>query len=117
LCGRRQARLNNPQRRRSAIEDYVRDYLSARHRDHPESGCPSTALLDEIGRRNDAVREAYTQRMQSIVDLIAAGISPRDPSSARAQALGLFTVLVGALQLARAVSDRALSDEIWPPAF
>jgi TetR/AcrR family transcriptional regulator, transcriptional repressor for nem operon len=97
---------------RPAIEHYVLNYLSPQHRDHPESGCPNAALLDEIGRCNDTVRESYTQGMQSIVDQIAARMSPRDPSSARAQALGLFTVLVGTLQLARAVSDRALSDEI-----
>lgn len=97
---------------RSAIEDYIRDYLSPQHRDDPESGCPNAALLDEIVRCNDTVRETYTQGMQSIVDQIAAKICPRDPSSARAQALGLITVLVGTLQLARAVSDRALSDEI-----
>lgn len=97
---------------RSAIEDYIREYLSPQHRDDPESGCPNAALLDEIVRCDDTVRETYTQGMQSIVDQIAAKICRRDPSSARAQALGLITVLVGTLQLARAVSDRALSDEI-----
>lgn len=97
---------------RSAIEDYVRDYLSPQHRDHPESGCPSAALLDEIGRCHDTIRGSYTHGVQAIVDQIVTLISPHDPSSARTQALGLFTLLVGTLQLARAVSDPQLSDEI-----
>jgi TetR/AcrR family transcriptional regulator, transcriptional repressor for nem operon len=97
---------------RRAVEEFVRDYLSAHHRDDPSTGCPSAALLDEIGRCDDAVRDSYTEGMQSIVDVITAHLSPHDPAAARTRALGLFTVLVATLQLARAVSDRELSDDI-----
>ena len=95
---------------RAALEEFVRDYLAPRHRDDPSTGCPSAALLDEIGRCGDAIRDSYTEGMQSIVDVVAAHLSPHDPSAARTAALGLFTVLVATLQLARAVSDRELSD-------
>ena len=97
---------------RTAIEQYVREYLSPHHRDHPESGCPNAALLDEVGRCADAVRHVYTDGIQAIVDSIASQLSPHDPAGARTTALGLFTILVATLQLARAVSDPALSDEI-----
>ena len=90
----------------------MRDYLSIRHRDDPGTGCPSAALLDEIGRRDDAVRDSYTEGMQSIVDVVATHLSPHDPSAARTTALGLYTVLVATMQLARAVSDRELSDDL-----
>ena len=50
--------------------------------------------------------------MQSIFDVIAKHLSPHDPSAARTKALGLLTVLVATLQLARAVSDRNLSDDL-----
>ena len=95
---------------RAALEGFVGDYLSSRHRDNPGTGCPSAALLDEIGRCDDAIRDSYTEGMQSIVDVIATHLSPPDPSAARTTALGLFTVLVATMQLARAVSDRELSD-------
>lgn len=97
---------------RPAMKEYVREYLSAYHRDHPESGCPNAALLDEIGRCDDAVRQSYTNGLQALVDRIAAILSPGDPAGARSTALGLFTILVATLQLARAVADPALSDEI-----
>jgi TetR/AcrR family transcriptional regulator, transcriptional repressor for nem operon len=97
---------------RAAVEEFVRDYLSPHHRDDPSTGCPSAALLDEIGRCDDAVRDSYTEGMQSIVDVITAHLSPHDPAAGRTRALGLFTVLVATLQLARAVSDRELSDDI-----
>src|SRR5438445_9442976 len=35
---------------RAALEAFVREYLSPQHRDLPGEGCPSAALLDEIGR-------------------------------------------------------------------
>lgn len=97
---------------RAAIEEYVREYLSSYHRDHPESGCPNAALLDEVSRCDDAVRQSYTEGMQAIVNTIAAQLSPDDPTAARTTALGLFTILIASLQLARAVSDPALSDEV-----
>jgi len=95
-----------------ALEEFIRDYLAPHHRDHPSTGCPSAALLDEIGRCDDAVRDSYTEGMESIVDVIAAHLSPHDPSAARTKAVGLFTLLVATLQLARAVSDQKLSDDI-----
>ena len=29
---------------RAALEQFVRDYLSPQHRDHPDAGCPNAAL-------------------------------------------------------------------------
>ena len=97
---------------REALEQFVREYLSPQHRDDPAAGCPNAALLDEIGRCGDAVRDSYTRGMQSIVEVIATHLSPEDPSAARATAMGLFTILVATMQLARAVCDRELSDDI-----
>ena len=64
---------------RAALEQFVREYLSPQHRDDPGTGCPNAALLDEIGRCDDAVRDSYTRGMQSIVDVIATHLSPEDP--------------------------------------
>ncbi|OAN41826.1 TetR/AcrR family transcriptional regulator [Mycolicibacterium iranicum] len=97
---------------RAALDDFLREYLSAQHRDNPGAGCPNAALLDEIGRCSEAVRTAYTQGMEAIVGVIAAHLSPSPPEVARSTALGLFTILVASMQLARAVSDPALSDDI-----
>jgi TetR/AcrR family transcriptional regulator, transcriptional repressor for nem operon len=97
---------------RVALEEFIRDYLAPHHRDHPSTGCPSAALLDEIGRCGASVRDSYTEGAQSIVDVIAERLAPHDPSAARTRAIGLFTLLIATLQLARAVSDPKLSDDI-----
>jgi AcrR family transcriptional regulator len=39
------------------VERIVREYLSVLHRDNPEEGCPSAALIDEIGRSSAVERD------------------------------------------------------------
>jgi TetR/AcrR family transcriptional repressor of nem operon len=39
----------------SGLEQFVRWYLSVEHRDTPQDGCPSAALLDEIGRSQSSI--------------------------------------------------------------
>ena len=97
---------------RAALEAFVREYLSPEHRDMPGEGCPSAALLDEIGRCHVAAKQSYTDGARAIVDVIATHLAPKNPRAARGQALALYTLLVGTLQLSRAVSDPAFSDEI-----
>jgi AcrR family transcriptional regulator len=97
---------------RAGLEDFVGEYLSPAHRDHPDIGCPSAALLDEVGRCTDATRKAYTAGTTAILDEICARLNPDDPVSAKGTALALFTMLVGSMQLARAVDDEKLSDTV-----
>src|SRR5215216_8166615 len=54
------------------LEQIVRWYLSAQHRDNPGDGCPNAALLDEIGRCGDATRQAYTDGVLVVIDGLAA---------------------------------------------
>ena len=96
----------------AALEGFVRDYLSPEHRDLRAHGCPSAALLDEIGRCDEDSRQSYTDGAEAIVGVIATHLSPKNPRSARGRALGLYTLLVGTLQLSRAVSDPDFSDEV-----
>jgi len=97
---------------RAGVEQYVRAYLSVEHRDNPDDGCPSAALLDEIGRCPDATKRAYTDSVLVVIDDIAARLAPDDPPSARAKTLSVFALLVGTLQLSRALADPQLADEI-----
>jgi TetR/AcrR family transcriptional regulator, transcriptional repressor for nem operon len=97
---------------RAGVEQYVRAYLSVAHRDNPDDGCPSAALLDEIGRCTDAVKRAYTDGLLVVIDDIAARLTPQDPPSARAKTLSVFALMVGTLQLSRAVADQQLADEV-----
>lgn len=94
------------------VEQLVRAYLSPEHRDNLEDGCPSAALLDEIGRCTDTTKRAYTDAVLELIDDIAARLAPHDPVSARAATLGVYALMVGTLQLSRALADRELADEV-----
>lgn len=91
----------------------VRAYLSEQHRDHPDSGCPSAALLPEISRQEPDTRHIYTESVKRLVNAIQKLLSdmPRGPK-AREIALGTLGLLIGTLQLARAVDDPSLSKDI-----
>lgn len=94
------------------LEQFVRWYLSVEHRDAPQDGCPSAALLDEIGRAQPPIREAFTDGLLISTDDLAARLAPEDPQSARAQVLTVFAMMVGTVQLSRALADRQLADEV-----
>lgn len=100
-----------------SVEAFLRGYLSAAHRDDLAGGCPSAALLDEIGRCDAVVREAYTGGASSMIEAIARHLDDGDPQRTNERAIGLFALLVGSLQAARAVTDPELSDRILAAAF
>ena len=97
---------------RAGIERIVREYLSPAHRDNPGEGCPSAALLDEIGRCPDATKRAYTDGVLAFIDDIAAVLTPHDPRSARTKALSVYALMVGTMQLSRALADQELADQV-----
>jgi AcrR family transcriptional regulator len=97
---------------RAGLEAFVRSYLSPDHRDQLAGGCPSAALLDEIARRPADTRDVFTAEVMGVVDDIASRLDPTDAEAARADALTIFGLMVGTLQLARALTDRHLSDQL-----
>ena len=97
---------------RAGLEAIVRLYLSPQHRDQCADGCPSAALLDEIVRRPAATRQVFTDEQLATADEIAAHLDPTDAEAARTDALTLLGLMVGTLQLSRALTDRDLSDQL-----
>jgi TetR/AcrR family transcriptional regulator, transcriptional repressor for nem operon len=97
---------------RVGLEAFIRSYLSPRHRDQCADGCPSAALLDEIVRRPPATKRVFTDELTRSMDDIGSRLDPTDVEAARTDALTLFGLMVGTLQLARALTDRDLSDQL-----
>jgi len=93
------------------LEDVVASYLSTRHRDHPGGGCTMAALGPEVARLAPPVRCAVTDGVRKQLDKLAALMPPEDAAEKRKAALVTYASMVGALVLARAVNDDALSDE------
>ncbi|KQV37798.1 TetR/AcrR family transcriptional regulator [Massilia sp. Root335] len=83
-------------------------YLSAQHRDEPGEGCPLPTLAAELGLRGQpsATADAMVARMTALLADCNLAAAPGD------EGLVALAAMVGALTLARAVSDRAASDNI-----
>jgi TetR/AcrR family transcriptional regulator, transcriptional repressor for nem operon len=97
---------------RAGLEAFIRSYLSPQHRDQCADGCPSAALLDEIARRPKATKQVFTDELMGVIDDIASRLGPTDAEAARTDALTLFGLMLGTLQLARALTDHDLSDQL-----
>jgi len=95
-----------------SLANLIDDYLNPAHRDHPGTGCAFSALAPEIARSDKRTRALTTEQVRNDIQLIAALIPGRDVHAVRSQAILTFSALVGAMSLARTVSDEALSREI-----
>lgn len=95
---------------------YLERYLSPRHRDDRGGGCVMAALGGDIARGGAGARSALTRAVVGQITRFARWFEGRDDASAREQAIVTLAGMVGALVLARAVDDPALSDEILAAA-
>jgi TetR/AcrR family transcriptional repressor of nem operon len=93
-------------------ERLVDSYLSEDHRDNPGAGCAVSALVGEIARSSKRTRALVTGQIQNSIEWITSLISDKDRDWARAKAILTYTAFVGAMGLARAVSDEEFSREI-----
>ncbi len=95
-----------------SYEKLIDEYLNEAHRDNPGTGCAFSALAPEIARSDERTRALTSEQVRNDIQLIAALCPAKDKRMARTRAILTFSALVGAMALARAVSDEALSREI-----
>jgi TetR/AcrR family transcriptional repressor of nem operon len=87
-------------------------YLTSRHRDNPGAGCLLAALGPDVSRQGPAVRRAVTKYLHAAFDFLAKLVPGKSKTAKRQKAISTYARLVGAMIMARAVNDRALSQEI-----
>jgi TetR/AcrR family transcriptional repressor of nem operon len=103
---------------RTGLEGVIRLYLSPRHRDLPAKGCIAATLSQEIARQPKSVRQNFTDEVTELLALISAllpvpaGRKRLTEKQRGDRAIAILTGMMGSLQLARAVSDPALSDRL-----
>ena len=87
-------------------------YLSPYYRDNRGEGCPIAALGCDAAREGERVRSAFTAGLEPFLALLSNVIPRRSKAQRRRKAIAILAEMVGAMILARAVNDPALSDEI-----
>jgi AcrR family transcriptional regulator len=89
-------------------------YLADQHVEAPEQGlgCAIAAAGSEVPRQHEEVRRAVGRRIKDLIGFIERQHPRWGKSAAHEKAMGILATLVGALMLARAVSDARLSKAI-----
>ena len=99
---KRQAeRLRN---RHEPLDAYIDRYLSTTNRDTPGQACMFPSLAAEVSRQSEPVRRVFTEGLKDYLDAVDE-LSGGD-------GIAILSTLVGAMVLARASDDEALSDKI-----
>jgi TetR/AcrR family transcriptional repressor of nem operon len=94
------------------VQTLVSEYLSARHRDDAARGCPFVALGCEIARGRESLRGATTIGLLKMIDVIAGQLKGMSAAAAKREALWMFSAMVGAVTMARMVTDPEISATI-----
>ena len=89
-----------------SLGQYATRYLSPTHRDNPGGGCAVAALARDMPTQGEKLRAEFTEGLRGMIarvgQLVPEGEDP----------LATVATLVGALMLARAVDDAALSEAL-----
>jgi TetR/AcrR family transcriptional repressor of nem operon len=101
---------------RHALATYIDYYVSVTHRDDPGRGCPAAALNSDMPRQSRKFRAAFDAGARMLVDGLTRRIAAAGIADAEALAAPTLSAMVGAVALARAVSDTQLSDDLLASA-
>lgn len=105
-------RVTHDRSPREALAAYITNYLSVRHRDRRDLGCPLPALASELPRLQPDARARFAdgvgrlmRRLEGLMD--SAGIA-----GAEALASSVLAEMVGAVSLARVLPEPGPSEEM-----
>jgi TetR/AcrR family transcriptional repressor of nem operon len=90
----------------------INAYLSVDHRDNPAAGCPFAALGPELARGSETVRQTASDGIAELAALLKERHDDPQSDDASRDALLALSAMVGAMTLARIVTDDKLSKEI-----
>ncbi|MBO9558956.1 MAG: TetR/AcrR family transcriptional regulator [Caulobacter sp.] len=97
---------------REALTQFIDFYLSRRHRDSRNGGCPLPYLAGDAPRLAEASRERYAQGAANLTKVVADRLAELGRPYAEDEASSTLAELVGAVTLARAEADPGRSDAI-----
>jgi TetR/AcrR family transcriptional regulator, transcriptional repressor for nem operon len=100
-----------------ALASMLGAYLSNEHVEQAEMGCPLAALGSETSRQAADVRRVTTRHIKEMIDLVARQSSDWGQPAAHERAMVTLATMVGALLLARAVDEPALSEGLREAAL
>jgi TetR/AcrR family transcriptional repressor of nem operon len=97
---------------KDGLDAILAEYLSTDHRDNPSEGCVLAGLGSELARSDEDTRAAATQGILKLIEVFTDQYRHSDRETAKARALVAVSAMIGAITLARIVTDPKLSAAI-----
>ena len=95
---------------RAAMRAFLEEYLSQRHRDGPERGCPLPALATDLARSGGPARDSFAAGATQVTRRVEAALARLGHDHPGAEARTVVAQMVGAVALARAMGTGPDSD-------
>jgi TetR/AcrR family transcriptional repressor of nem operon len=97
----------------TGLEKYIDFYLSPRHRDDCENGCPIPALAGDAQRAAPQVKAAFEAGLDALAERLGQMMPPSKASAGgKKAALALYGEMVGVLSVSRTIGDAKQSSEL-----
>lgn len=90
---------------REALAAYITAYLSTRHRDRRETGCPLSTLASDLPRLPANARERFAEGIGQITARLRGFLDAAGVEGTETLASSVMAELVGAISLARILPD------------
>ena len=94
------------------VEAFAEYYMGKSHRRDLECGCAMATLTPEVVRANPKVHAAFEKKMTLVADLVSCGLDGSSDEERRAKAWAMLSVLIGGINVARAMKGTKVADEV-----
>jgi len=100
----------------TAWKAIVKAYLSLQYCDHAERGCPLTALSPELARSGKRMRSQIFTELVKYKDRMLPFMPGQRTSDKERAFFVIFSTMVGAVEIARLLPDRAARERVLASA-
>ena len=90
----------------------VKAYLSPKHCDHAESGCPLTALSPELARVGKNMRGRIVSELVNYKNRMIPFMPGRRTADKERAFFVIFSAMIGAVEIARMLPERAAQEKV-----
>lgn len=101
---------------RVGLQRLVDYYVSMRHRDARDKGCPIPILSGELHRLPEAARARFAQAVDRLTDGMATFLDRAGVDESRQRALSAVAEMVGAIAISRTFTDVAKAADLLASA-
>jgi TetR/AcrR family transcriptional regulator, transcriptional repressor for nem operon len=97
---------------REWVEAFLGRYLNLEHCQAIDDGCPLAALVSEVARAGEPVKERFEAIVRELVSEVASQSRASDSTGGDARSIAVVALCLGGLGLARSVRDRGYAEQI-----